>query len=69
MPLIGGSAGDDLKFETTTLICDGIVDSDCAVVILVATDVPFHVFKTENFVPTDEEAGGNLVRSGPPHRA
>ena len=55
IPLIGGSAGDDLKFETTTLICDGIVDSDCAVVILVATDVPFHVFKTENFVPTDEK--------------
>jgi len=55
IPLIGGSAGDDLKFETTTLICDGIVDRDCAVVILVATDVPFHVFKTENFVPTDEK--------------
>ena len=23
--------------------------------MLVATDVPFHVFKTENFVPTDEK--------------
>jgi len=57
IPLIGGSAGDNLKFETTTLISNGHVDSDCAVIILIATDVPFHVFKTENFVPT----GNKLV--------
>lgn len=57
IPLLGGSAGDDLKFETTTLISDGHVGSDCAIVILIATDIPFHVFKTENFVPT----GGKLV--------
>ncbi|PWJ85864.1 hypothetical protein C7441_102312 [Pseudaminobacter salicylatoxidans] len=57
IPLIGGSAGDDLKFETTTLISNGDVDSDCAVVILIATNIPFHVFKTENFVPT----GSKLV--------
>ncbi|PSJ61755.1 FIST N-terminal domain-containing protein [Kumtagia ephedrae] len=55
IPLIGGSAGDDLHFETTTLLSDGAVDTDCAVVILVRTDVPFQVFKTENFVPTDEK--------------
>jgi hypothetical protein len=55
IPLIGGSAGDDLKFETTTLILDGVVAHDCAIVALVATDVPFQVFKTENFVPTGEK--------------
>ena len=55
IPLIGGSAGDDLKFETTTLISNGIVASDSAVIVLIATDVPFHVFKTENFVPTDDK--------------
>ncbi len=55
IPLIGGSAGDDLRFETTTLLDNGRVASDCAVVLLVATDVPFHVFKTENFVPTGEK--------------
>ncbi|MDQ6432924.1 FIST N-terminal domain-containing protein [Mesorhizobium sp. LHD-90] len=55
IPLVGGSAGDDLRFEATTLISDGVVATDCAVVVLVATDVPFHVFKTENFVPTDEK--------------
>lgn len=55
IPLIGGSAGDDLKFETTTLISNGSVASDCAIVVLVATDIPFHVFKTENFVPTNDK--------------
>ena len=55
IPLLGGSAGDDLRFETTTLIANGIVDRECAVIILVATDVPFHVFKTENFVPTSDK--------------
>lgn len=55
IPLIGGSAGDDLKFETTTLIANGVASSDCAIIVLVATDVPFHVFKTDNFVPTDQK--------------
>jgi hypothetical protein len=55
VPLIGGSAGDDLKFETTRLISNGRVASDTAIVVLVSTEVPFHVFKTDNFVPTDEK--------------
>lgn len=55
IPLIGGSAGDDLKFETTTLISNGKVASNSAIVVIVATDVPFHVFKTENFIPSDEK--------------
>ena len=55
IPLIGGSAGDDLKFETTRLICNGRAASDSAVIVLVATEIPFQVFKTDNFVPTDEK--------------
>jgi hypothetical protein len=55
IPLIGGSAGDDLRFQTTTLISNGDVGTDSAIIALVATDVPFHVFKTENFVPTGEK--------------
>jgi hypothetical protein len=55
IPLIGGSAGDDLRFETTTLLCNGEVASDSAVILLVATDLPFQVFKTENFIPTSEK--------------
>lgn len=55
IPLVGGSSGDDLKFEATSLIRDGKVASDAAIVTLFATDVPFHVFKTDNFVATDSK--------------
>lgn len=65
IPLIGGSAGDDLKFETTTLISNGHVGSDCAIVILIATDIPFRVFKTENFVPTGDKL---VVTASDPER-
>jgi hypothetical protein len=66
IPLIGGSAGDDLKFETTSLISNGKVTSDSAVIVLVATEIPFHVFKTDNFVPTDEKLV--VTASDPDHR-
>jgi hypothetical protein len=55
IPLIGGSAGDDLRFETTTLLHNGHVASNSAVILLAATDLPFQVFKTDNFEPTGEK--------------
>ncbi|WP_101918724.1 FIST signal transduction protein [Mesorhizobium wenxiniae] len=66
IPLIGGSAGDDLKFETTRLISNGKVASDCAIIVLITTEIPFHVFKTDNFVPTDEKLV--VTASDPEHR-
>ena len=67
IPLIGGSAGDDLKFETTTTdLATASVASDCAIIVLIATEIPFHVFKTENFVPTDEKLV--VTASDPDHR-
>ncbi|MDX8523871.1 FIST N-terminal domain-containing protein [Mesorhizobium sp. MSK_1335] len=66
IPLIGGSAGDDLKFETTRLIANGRVASDSAIIVLVATEIPFHVFKTDNFIPTDEKLV--VTASDPDHR-
>lgn len=66
IPLLGGSAGDDLKFETTRLISNGRVTSDSAIIVLVATEIPFHVFKTDNFVPTDEKLV--VTASDPDHR-
>ncbi len=65
IPLIGGSAGDDLKFETTRLIRDGRVTTDSAIIVLVATPIPFHVFKTDNFVPTGEKL---VVTASDPER-
>ncbi len=55
IPLIGGSAGDNLRFEKTRLVLDGQVHDNGAIVVLVHTTVPFHVFKTDNFVPTRDK--------------
>lgn len=66
IPLIGGSAGDDLKFKSTALISNGQVSADAAIIILFQTDVPFHVFKTDNFVATDNKLV--VTSSDPDHR-
>lgn len=51
--LIGGSAGDGLSFNRTSLIHNGHVVNRASILIMVETDVPFKVFKTQNFAPTD----------------
>jgi hypothetical protein len=53
IPLIGGSAGDDLRFERTALISEGRVSNGSAVILLVSTALPFSIFKTDNFIPTE----------------
>lgn len=50
--LIGGSAGDGLRFDRTALISNDLVVRGGAVLIMVETSVPFRVFKTQNFEPT-----------------
>jgi len=50
--LIGGSAGDGLSFENTSIIYQGQEITSSAVLILVECDVPFRIFKTQNFEPT-----------------
>lgn len=55
IPLVGGSAGDDLKFDMPVLIHGGRVRTDAAIVLLFATDIPFHIFKTDSFIATDEK--------------
>ena len=55
IPLVGGSAGDDLRFRDTVLIFDGTVIRDAAIVLLIETDFPTQLFKTDNFEPTDKK--------------
>ena len=50
--LVGGSSGDSLAFKRTALIHDGRVLNDAAILLMVETDHPFRVFKTQNFEPT-----------------
>ncbi len=51
--LIGGSAGDNLIFDNTVLISNGRVLRNAAILLIAQTDVPFQVFNTQNFVPTE----------------
>ncbi len=66
IPLIGGSAGDDLTFAGTSLLHEGAVHHDAALLLLVRTLHPFKVFKTENFEPTATKLV--VTRSDPEHR-
>ena len=54
IPLIGGSAGDGTNFRRTYVFSEGRFHTDCAVLTLITTPLPFRLFKTHNFVPTDE---------------
>ena len=49
IPLLGGSAGDDLTYENTHVFVNGRFHSNCAALLLVHTDHPFKIFKTEHF--------------------
>lgn len=55
MPLVGGSAGDDLKFEKTHIYADGQFQSDAAVVCLIESQVPFRTFRIQHFQPTRDK--------------
>ena len=50
--LIGGSAGDNLTFEKTAIIHGGRVWREAALLMMIETNYPFRVFKTQNFEPT-----------------
>jgi hypothetical protein len=50
--LIGGSAGDGLLFQNTTVIHGGRAAWNAAVLLMIESDYPFRVFKTQNFEPT-----------------
>ncbi len=54
IPLVGGSAGDDLKFVRTWVFHDGSFHSDCAMLLLATTPLPFKVFKTQHFASDNE---------------
>lgn len=54
IPLVGGSAGDGLNFGKTYVYEDGRFRPDSVPLVLVATALPFKVFKTQHFVSTDQ---------------
>jgi len=54
LTLIGGSAGDDLKFEHSWVFHQGAFHRDSALLALVSTRLPFQVFKTQHFISLEE---------------
>lgn len=52
IPMVGGSAGDGLRFEKTWVFFDGKAHTDAAILILLQTLLPFRPFKCDNFEPT-----------------
>lgn len=52
VPLIGGSAGDDLAFAHTHIYHQGRFISDAASLVLFETTLPFTTFKVQHVAPT-----------------
>ena len=50
--LIGGSAGDGLAFQRTSLVHRGKIVQASALLFVIESAYPFKVFKTQNFEPT-----------------
>lgn len=50
--LIGGSAGDDLKFTKTHVITEGRAETNAAVLVLGHSKTPFTILKHQHFVDT-----------------
>lgn len=53
--IAGGSAGDDLRFAETRIYWDGQFFSNAALFTLFETTLPFYVFQTQHFRPTDKK--------------
>jgi len=55
IPLLGGSAGDNLRFQSTSVFCEGAFHTDAAVLLLVYTPCPFTLFATQHFAGTPQK--------------
>nr|WP_245320452.1 FIST N-terminal domain-containing protein [Bradyrhizobium lablabi] len=52
IPVVGGSAGDGLRFDKSWIFYGGRAHSDAAILILIKTRLPFRLFKCDHFEPT-----------------
>ena len=65
VPVLGGSAGDGLRFRRTHLLSQGQVLSDVAVFLLIETDLAIHEVTFAHFSPTPVRA---VVTAAQPER-
>lgn len=66
VPLLGGSAGDGGRFVRTLVYGDGGFRSDRAVFALIATELPFRLFRTQGIEATEERLV--VTAADPEHR-
>ncbi len=66
VPLFGGSAADGLRFERTALCHRGRFHDDAAALVLVETRHRFRVFRSQNFVASDDKLV--VTDADPPRR-
>ena len=52
IPLVGGSAGDDLSFRDTVVLHAGRIHRKAAALLIIESDFPTQIFKSDNFEPT-----------------
>lgn len=70
IPILGGSAGDGLRFQETGVWFDGRFEQGTAVLGVFFTDLPFELFRTQHFAPieharlviTEAESERRIVR-------
>lgn len=69
VPMFGGSAGDDLKFQRTWIFHEGRFHTDSAVLLLLSTPLPFRILRSQHFVAdgerlvvTEVDAARRIVR-------
>ena len=55
VPFVGGSAGDNFKFQTTWLFADGKAYTDAAVLLLMEPANGYSILKTQSFTTTDKK--------------
>jgi hypothetical protein len=54
IPLIGGSAGDDLSFIETAVLAGGSFAADRATVTVLSTTAPFRAFRIQHYQPGEK---------------
>lgn len=64
IPLVGGSAGDNLNFEDTRVYFDGEFKPRSAILALINTNCPFHVFSTHHLTSQQDKL---VVTSASPY--
>ncbi len=55
IPLVGGSAGDNLEFSNTSVFINGNFINDAAVYTLIETTLDIETFKVQHFIPSKQD--------------